>query len=235
MVLLLGLAVRGVGSCRRKRRLGSGSLALRSAVLVRGLRRGRSSARSAPATLVRRWVGLEHRGHLELHATQLKLEPPIRANERERLLDQGDILSTCPPTESCCSRACSVLNIPLTPDACTTTLLWTYTLVFTVVPSLYSALSLSRKPQTSKAVVHLSPAVMHLPSLTVTRVAACNRLRRTLLNSCTRQHALVMHAAEVSHKCGSALRGPSCSVCICGTGSFSHTAGLLYALRRIRC
>eukprot|EP00964_Phaeocystis_antarctica_P004599 scaffold2480_cov65-Phaeocystis_antarctica.AAC.2 len=56
LVLLLGLAVRGVGRCRRKRRLGSSSLVLRSAVLVQGLRRGRSSARPAPATLVRRWV-----------------------------------------------------------------------------------------------------------------------------------------------------------------------------------
>ena len=27
----------------------------------------------------------------QLHATQLKLEPPIRANEHERLLDQEDV------------------------------------------------------------------------------------------------------------------------------------------------
>ena len=45
-------------------------------------------AGAAPArrqlTLVRRGVGLEH---LELHATELKLEPPSRAHEREHLLD----------------------------------------------------------------------------------------------------------------------------------------------------
>ena len=57
------------------------SISRSARVLVRGLRRGRSSASSTPATLIR---------NLELHATQLKLEPLIRANERERLLDQGD-------------------------------------------------------------------------------------------------------------------------------------------------
>eukprot|EP00964_Phaeocystis_antarctica_P057576 scaffold34082_cov62-Phaeocystis_antarctica.AAC.2 len=79
----------GSGEMPTERRLGSGSLALRSAVLVRGLRRRSSNARSAPATLVRKWVGLEHLGHLELQAPNLKLETPVRAHEREHLLDQG--------------------------------------------------------------------------------------------------------------------------------------------------
>ena len=81
LVLLLGLAVGGVESCRRKRRLGS--LVLRSAVLVRGLRRGRSSARSAPATLVRRWVGLGCWEHADLENTVgvVKVEAPV-AHER---------------------------------------------------------------------------------------------------------------------------------------------------------
>ena len=45
---------------------------LLSAVLVRGLRRGRSSATSAPATLVRRWVGLGCWEHADLEDTGRK-------------------------------------------------------------------------------------------------------------------------------------------------------------------
>ena len=71
------------GSAGPGRRLGSGSLVLLSAVLVRGLRRGRSSATSAPATLVRRWVGLGCWEHADFEDTVgvLKVEAPV-AHER---------------------------------------------------------------------------------------------------------------------------------------------------------
>ena len=60
-------------------------------VLVRGLRRGRSSARSAPATLVRRWVGLGCWEHVDLEDTVsvLKVEAPV-AHERAHLHEHGE-------------------------------------------------------------------------------------------------------------------------------------------------
>ena len=89
-MLLLGLAVRGVGSCRRKSRLGSGSLVLRSAVLLYG---AFVVAGAAPDQRQLPFSGgglaLSSGGTLNSNAPKLKLEPP-RAHEREHLLDQEE-------------------------------------------------------------------------------------------------------------------------------------------------